>query len=395
MIPEKEAESPLQPLPPVPCESFLSIPNEIAVNYVARISKMYYPSLSLVSKTFHSLISSPDLYAERSRLGTTESCLYICLRSTNVPFTPRWFSLWVKPNRNQTDGRIMEKSSGNLFVPLTNPFPPYSNSTVVVGSEIYVIGATMYDDLEPSSDVRVYDCRSHTWRNVPNMKRERRNAFACVLDEKIYVMGGCSCYDKYSSWFEMFDIKTRTWRNLPVIPDIHVRLAYDGNMDGVEGKIYVKDCRRQGWIYDVNEGRWSVEEIRYSSTYWWWPKYWCVIGDLIYCYSYFGYIWYDLEAKRWTRLEGMEGLMKFCRIQGPRNTTFAQSMVGLVNYGGKLAVLWYRSVGEKKNIWCAVVKLEICHNGNGREISGKVEWVDVVLTVDNSYDVLCCLAIPI
>ncbi|XP_010480758.1 PREDICTED: F-box/kelch-repeat protein At4g29370-like [Camelina sativa] len=391
MIPEEEAESPLQPLPPAPCESFLSLPNEIALNCIARISKMYYPSLSLVSKTFRSLISSPELYAERSRLVTTESCLYICLRSTTVPFNPRWFSLWVKPNRNLTDGRIKEKSSGNLFVPLSDPFPPYSNSTVVVGSEIYVIGAPMYDNnFEPSSVVRVYDCRSHTWRDVPNMTRERRNAFACVLDDKIYVIGGCTCYDKYSSWFEMFDIETQTWRNLPTIPDIDVRLAYNWSIDAVEGKIYVKDCRRQGWIYNVLEGRWTVAERR-SFTHRW-LKYWCVIDDVIYCYSYIGYIWYNVESRKWTGVNGLGAFMKFCCTQGTSNT-FAQNMVGLVNYGGKLAVLWYMSVGEKKNIWCAVITLEKCHNG--REISGKIEWVDVVLTVPNSDDDLRCLAISI
>jgi len=54
MIPEEEVESPLQHLP---CESFTSPPNEFAVNCFARISKMHYPSLSLVSKTLRSLIN--------------------------------------------------------------------------------------------------------------------------------------------------------------------------------------------------------------------------------------------------------------------------------------------------------------------------------------------------
>ncbi|CAL9216810.1 unnamed protein product [Arabidopsis halleri] len=73
------------------------------------------------------------------------------------------------------------------------------------------------------------------------MKMKRINAFACLLDDKIYVMGGCTtCYGN-SSWFEMFDITSQTWRNLPMIPDINISLAYDWRIDAVEGKIYVRD----------------------------------------------------------------------------------------------------------------------------------------------------------
>ncbi|CAH8253992.1 unnamed protein product [Arabidopsis lyrata] len=88
-------------------------------------------------------------------------------------------------------------------------------------------------------------------REVPNMKLKRINAFACLIDDKIYVMGGCTtCYGN-SSWFEMFDITSQTWRNLPMIPDINISLAYDWRIDAVEGKIYVPvDCLLETLLVD-------------------------------------------------------------------------------------------------------------------------------------------------
>ncbi|CAA7047224.1 unnamed protein product [Microthlaspi erraticum] len=75
--------------PPQSC-TFLSLPYDLLLTCVARISRLYYPSLSLVSKTFRSLLDSPELYKERSRLGQTESCLYVCVSHTNAN---RWYTL--------------------------------------------------------------------------------------------------------------------------------------------------------------------------------------------------------------------------------------------------------------------------------------------------------------
>ncbi|CAA7027507.1 unnamed protein product [Microthlaspi erraticum] len=80
----------LQPL------SFLSLPQEIIENILARISKWDYPLLSLVSKRFLSLLSSPELYAMRSHIGTSEPCLYFCLNLPDHP-SPKWYTLWMEP----------------------------------------------------------------------------------------------------------------------------------------------------------------------------------------------------------------------------------------------------------------------------------------------------------
>ncbi|KAG7545739.1 Kelch repeat type 1 [Arabidopsis suecica] len=348
MIPEEEVEPPQKKtkLPPLQCElSFLSLPNEIIVNCFARISKSSYRSLSLVCKTFRSLISSPDLYAARSQLGTTEICgLYLCLRFSTVPFkepTRRWFTLSVQPNRNLTDA------------------------------------------------IWIYDCRTRTWGDVPNMKMKRKDASACVLDDKIYVMGGCDSGG--INWFEMFDIKTQSWRTLPEIPDVKVRMG--GNVrkiNVVRGKIYVKtEAEVKDWIYDVKEGKWSVAEEYLSLL---WSNSWCVIENVMYCYSCSRYKWYDLEARMWKDVKGLERLNRYRSA----SNDFRNCLVELVNYGGKLAILWDKferpGRSQNKHIWCAMVAL---NRGFGDTIWGKIEWVNVVLTVPKSYNFLRCIALSV
>ncbi|CAA0340421.1 unnamed protein product [Arabidopsis thaliana] len=52
------------------------LPDDLLLNCLARISRLYYPTLSLVSKRFRSLLASTELYETRRLLGTSESCLY-------------------------------------------------------------------------------------------------------------------------------------------------------------------------------------------------------------------------------------------------------------------------------------------------------------------------------
>lgn len=124
--------------------SFSSLPDEITENILARVSRWNYPSLSLVSKRFRSLLSSMEIYKTRSKIGGQETCAYVCLQLPNQPY-PSWFSLWSKPNQTRTKRRgklrFKQNSSGNLVVPM--PFssshsPPIPDYIVKVGSEIYI-----------------------------------------------------------------------------------------------------------------------------------------------------------------------------------------------------------------------------------------------------------------
>ncbi|CAF1709991.1 BnaC03g60520D [Brassica napus] len=55
--------------------TILMLPDDLILNCLARISRLDYPTLSLVSKRFRSLLTLVELYQTRTLLGCTESCL--------------------------------------------------------------------------------------------------------------------------------------------------------------------------------------------------------------------------------------------------------------------------------------------------------------------------------
>jgi len=182
--------------PPPPSRTFSSLPYDIVLNCLARVSRYHYPTLSLVSKEFQSLIASRELYATRSRIGKTERFLYICLNLTKSNPKYRWFTLPPLPNEQKL-----------LPVPL---FTYHLNSSTVssTGSEIYIIGGLVWGNR--SKKVSMFDCRSHQTRILPKMRFPRASAAAHVIDGKIYVIGGGEIRG------EVYDPTTQTWLTTPV-----------------------------------------------------------------------------------------------------------------------------------------------------------------------------------
>ncbi|CAA7028162.1 unnamed protein product [Microthlaspi erraticum] len=251
---------------------------------------------------------------------------------------------------------------------LSPPVPV--NSTIAVGYEIYVIGGRT----TRSSSVRILDCRSNTWRDAPNMLVARRSANSVLLDQKIFVMGGCG---KPDNWFEVFDIKTETWSVLPChIADLDVLFWRSIVVNAVQGKLYVVVDRKE-YTYEPKSGTWEVTENSYHLV----GR--CVIENVMYSHNYKGYLmWYDYECRKWKEIKGLEKLRDESRVTG-------SIMLRMVNYGGNLVVVWSKRYREKDReiwkteIWCAKIALE---KRVGGEIWGKTEWRNTVLTVPGLCD---------
>lgn len=205
--------------------SFSSLPEDIILSCLARVSKFYRPTLSLVSKYFRSLVASPDLEATRSRNGITEDYLCVCL---NVGSKPRWFTLAPFPQQQKL-----------------KPIPPYykhpkSSTVVSISSEIYIIGGSLHQ--KKGNRVLVLDCRSHLWRRLPNMRLARETPAADVINGKIYVLGGSTSY-KIENWGEVYDLKTQTWE-----PLLFTTLDLTTHKSVVPGKLVMG-----GKIYSMND----------------------------------------------------------------------------------------------------------------------------------------------
>ncbi|CAA7033335.1 unnamed protein product [Microthlaspi erraticum] len=354
--------------------SFSSLPEEITENILARVSRWNYPSLSLVSKRFRSLVSSMQIYKTRSQIGSQETCFYVCLKVRNQPY-PCWFSLWAKPNQTLTKQEgtttgFNKDSSGTSVVP--TPFPsshsPHvtNQSAIDIDSEIFVIGGPYK---EPSCSVRILDCRSHTWRDAPSMTVAREAACAFFCDDKIYVMGGCDIDEDFANWMEMFDMKTQSWTALPG-PGADedelrslLRECYYYDIAVVrDGKLYLAIDDKK-YAYDPKDGTWKL--VRQQSSF---PflslVVWCDIDNIIYgCTWSKVLMWFDskTEGREWREIKGLGKLFE------DRTSGFGtRREFGMANYGGKLLVMCNK---QKNKIWYAKISLELRFN-NGREIWG-------------------------
>lgn len=274
------------------------------------------------------------------------------------------------PNRN-----IANESSGYFMemVPSPKYLHPAQSSTLVA------VGGPVDDHNEASSGVSILDCRSNTWREGPSMLVKRKYPHANVIDGKIYVTGDSD--SSSPEWMEVFDPETKTWE-LVSSPGQELRLQYNiiSTSAGIDGKVHIfGSCN--GLAYDTREGRWESVGMEMSSD-WVWYSY-CVVENVIYCYDNEGeFKWYDTKVRRWRVLKGVKGLPKI-----PRFTA------RLVDFGGKMTVLWGRVVASTgyvdKMICCAVIALE---RRSDEEIWGKVEWNDAVLKVPKSCRIEYALA---
>ncbi|XP_010493109.1 PREDICTED: F-box/kelch-repeat protein At5g49000-like [Camelina sativa] len=190
---------------PSPSSGLWSLPDEIAIDCFARVSRVDHAALSMTSKSNRSLVVSPELYETRSRMGCTEECVYVFIDSPFEP-NPRWFIL--------RRGRGSVNNNRNRLIPIPSFPTPRSATLVSLGCGIYVIGG--FKKCLKTALVSYLDCRTHTWSYLPSMSVARAEARAGVLDGKIYVFGGC--VEDPSIWAEVFDPKLQTWSRV-VIPE--------------------------------------------------------------------------------------------------------------------------------------------------------------------------------
>ncbi|XP_010467330.1 PREDICTED: putative F-box/kelch-repeat protein At3g46050 [Camelina sativa] len=327
--------------------SFSSLPEDIVLNCLARVSKFHRPTLSLVSKYFRSLIASPDLEATRSRNEIKEEHLCVCF---DVHADPRWFTLLPFPTQQK-------------LKPIPSPYKHPRFSTVLsIGSEIYIIGG-LVEYGKKGNRVLVLDCESHQLRRLPNMRLCRKSPAADVIDGKIYVIGGSNSH-KIKNWGEVYDPETKIWE--PLLPttvlDLTTRksvvpgkLVMGGkvyDMYGLEFKLNTKVCLVE------------IETLMYQISISDGMLVWCDLEE-------------SLELSR--KVEGLEGVA--------RDSYFTSYLTCVASYdrGRRVTVWWKLTCGNwafdecKTEIWCAEISFE--RRDLGR-LWGFVEWSKNVCIFD-------------
>ncbi|EOA16845.1 hypothetical protein CARUB_v10005068mg [Capsella rubella] len=357
-----EEPPPKKQLVPARSSSLLLLPDEIILNCFARVPRCFYPMISLVSKTFRRLIASPEIYVDRSVLGCTERVLYVVLRS-HATETPRWYTLNFKPFENESNNHIL------VPIPTFPPIPCWGMSMVALGSEIYVLGGCI--DNELVSTGFVVQCPSHTCRYLPSMKQARGCAAVGFVDGKLYVIGGCD--SQSSNWVEAFDLKTQTWETVVGVHNVEV---HDLTIRSfvIDEKIYIMD-RKNSFVYDPKEGRLESDELLDTQ----WSVGSCVIDGRLFTLGSKNKIWvFDPVTRVWDRVKGLEPLPD--KRDGCR----------LSNLGGNLAIMFNLNKGSTE-VFCTEISLE----RRGGRIWGTTLWSNTVITLENSSTIVRCLAVTV
>ncbi|XP_052195762.1 F-box/kelch-repeat protein SKIP6 [Diospyros lotus] len=356
---KRAAHPPLQPPPLIP-----DLPDDVALQCIARVPRSLHPYLSLVSKSWRSTVKSSLLYATRSQLNCTEQFLYLNVR-VNSSF--RWYLLDqnpTNPNKPRTPSLLP-----------SIPSQPIGSAFAVLGSKIYVIGGAINEN--PSNCVWIFDCRFNRWELGPPMRVGREFAAAGTVNGKIYVMGGCLVdnWSRSMNWAEVFDPVTGTWSAVPSQIEFKDKWMHASAV--MNDRIYAM-ADRGGVVYDSATGKWSDVSPQLDMG---WRGRAAVVDGVLYCYDYLGRIrGYDAEEDRWKELKGVgKGLPKF--------------MCGatIANVSGRLFVVWEgKGIAKEMEIICA--EIEVWKDGCGG-LSGSIVWSDVILVVPNRSSIVHCAAV--
>ncbi|KAI3850107.1 hypothetical protein MKW98_001051 [Papaver atlanticum] len=309
------------------------LPNDISLQCIARVPHIHHSNLSLVSKSWNSLLRSSHFFDTRFNLNSTETRLFINIRVRNS--SNKWYFFDPKnPKSPFPVPPIPVQSIGSAFAE--------------IGHIIYVIGGSINDI--PSPNVWVFDSLA------------REFAAAGVVHGRIYVIGGClvDSWFRSSHWAEVFD---------PV----------EGEWEAVPSPVDVKEKRMHRCaVIGDKELSWDVVKTEIDLG---WRGRATVVDGILFCYDYLGKIKvFDENVGWWRELKGLvSGLHKF--LCGAT----------MANVGGNLCVLWERKgMGKEMEICCAEISIREDSCGGSW---GSIVWSQIILVVPNGASVVHCLAV--
>ena len=195
------------------CRLIPSLPDELSIQILARLPRICYSSVRLVSRRWRSAVSTSEVYSLRKELGRTEEWLYVLTKGHEDkllwyaldPVSTKWQRLPPMPVV------VYEEESRKSLSGLWNMITPSFNVGAIVRSflgrrdsseqmpfcgcaigavdgGLYVIGGLSRS--KTVSCVWRFDPILNSWSEVSSMLASRAYSKTGVLNKKLYVVGG-------------------------------------------------------------------------------------------------------------------------------------------------------------------------------------------------------------
>ncbi|EYU35402.1 hypothetical protein MIMGU_mgv1a005531mg [Erythranthe guttata] len=223
---------------------FPDLPDEISIQILARLPRIYHLNAKRVSTTWKSALTSDQLFKLRKELNKTEEWLYVLTKKTETdklvwyaldPISGMWQRLPPMPNIASTEDGMRRIWSSiarstvitgaavrNWLCKKKKPLEqiPFCGCSIgAIGSSLYVIGGFSW--ARATSTVFRYDPILNAWSEATPMANSRAYSKTAVLDDKLYVVGGVTRANGGLTPLqsaEAFDPLTGKWSELPNMP---------------------------------------------------------------------------------------------------------------------------------------------------------------------------------
>ncbi|KAK1290616.1 F-box/kelch-repeat protein [Acorus calamus] len=223
-----------------------NLPDEISLQILARLPRIWYLNVKMVSRSWKAAITSPEIYRLRNELGTTEEWLYILTKIGEDkllwhaldPFSRKWQKLPPMPNivYKEESKRVFSALRAWNVLGSTIKIADYIRSWLVRKDELdrlpfcgctigavdgclYVLGG--FSRASAMRCVWKYDPCLNMWQEVMSMTTGRAYCKTGMLNGKLYVVGGVSrgrggLAPLQSA--EVYDPRTGLWTEVPSMP---------------------------------------------------------------------------------------------------------------------------------------------------------------------------------
>ncbi|EXC19729.1 F-box/kelch-repeat protein SKIP6 [Morus notabilis] len=330
-----------------------SLPNEVALQCLARVPRQYHLVLAAVSKPIRSLLASPDFFAVRSSLNCSELLFYLRVVEANRP-------LWFMVHRNAATGNTKVAR-----LPTAPQEPLVWSDCAVVGPNIYDLGCRF------STEVWIFNCGIHTWERGPSLPKMRSKAVKhVVLEGKIYAIGG---WTAECALADVFDTVTGRWEALPS-PKLRV---YGEPVVGCairSGKVCVW-LKREELRFDPATRTWEVFKSRAGSELHSSVEICEVNGVLCSLDPYsipFG------KIKHFDERTGVWRPLKLVGDRGLLNLNDHLMRPWMFNVRGRLVLIGTEYFRGGTRVWCGVIEVVKNVGDECGDFRGEVLWSEIV-----------------